>query len=348
MSKKFKFDVVIGNPPYQEEAKGTSTSDDPIYHLFMEEAYEIADRVSLITPARFLFNAGKTPTTWNKKMLNDKHLKVEYYERDSSKVFANTSIPGGVVVTYRDSNKVFGRIGQFTGFSKLETILEKVVDKNFDSICSIMYTQNKFVLEALYADYPEYKSAIGSGGKDRRFRPNIMALLDIFTDERQSVDDIKVLGLVNRSRTFRYIPKKYVEPAEWIDKYKVLISASNGASGALGEQPARLISKPELGNKHMGFTQSFIGLGAFDTLTEAEAAFKYVKSKFARVMLGVLKVTQDNPPAKWKYVPLQDFTSASDIDWSEPIHEIDQQLYNKYGLDETEIEFIESHVKEMG
>lgn len=64
-------------------------------------------------------------------------------------------------------------------------------------------------------------------------------------------------------------------------------------------------------------------------------------------MLGILKVTQDNNKGVWQYVPLQDFTSASDIDWSKSIHEIDLQLYRKYGLDEKEIEFIESHVKEM-
>ena len=74
---------------------------------------------------------------------------------------------------------------------------------------------------------------------------------------------------------------------------------------------------------------------------------KYIKTKFARVMLGVLKITQDNTSAKWKYVPLQDFTSSSDIDWSKSIHEIDLQLYKKYGLSEDEINFIETNVKEM-
>lgn len=64
-------------------------------------------------------------------------------------------------------------------------------------------------------------------------------------------------------------------------------------------------------------------------------------------MLGVLKITQDNPPEKWKYVPLQDFTSASDIDWTQSVADIDRQLYAKYGLDDEEIQFIESHVKEM-
>ena len=74
---------------------------------------------------------------------------------------------------------------------------------------------------------------------------------------------------------------------------------------------------------------------------------KYIKTKFARAMLGILKVTPDNTPKKWRYVPLQDFTAASDIDWSHSIVDIDRQLYEKYGLDENEIDFIEQHVKEM-
>ena len=76
-------------------------------------------------------------------------------------------------------------------------------------------------------------------------------------------------------------------------------------------------------------------------------AMKYIKTKFVRALLGVLKVTQDNNADKWKYVPLQDFTTSSDIDWSQSIKDIDQQLYRKYGLSDDEIEFIETHVKEM-
>lgn len=74
---------------------------------------------------------------------------------------------------------------------------------------------------------------------------------------------------------------------------------------------------------------------------------KYILSKFTRALLGVLKVTQGNKPETWSYVPLQDFSSNSDIDWSQSIPEIDQQLYRKYGLSEEEINFIETHVKEM-
>ncbi len=90
-----------------------------------------------------------------------------------------------------------------------------------------------------------------------------------------------------------------------------------------------------------------MGIGAFDTELEAQNLLRYLKTKFARAMLCTLKVTQDNNPDKWANIPLQDFTAASDIDWMKPISEIDKQLYAKYGLDEKEIAFIESNVKEM-
>jgi len=78
-----KFDVVIGNPPYQEEAQGDGTRATPIYHQFMDAAHEVGTRAVLITPARFLFNAGFTPKAWNEKMLADEHLSVAHYESDS-------------------------------------------------------------------------------------------------------------------------------------------------------------------------------------------------------------------------------------------------------------------------
>ena len=75
-----KFDYVIGNPPYQENTE--NTSDNPVYNVFMDAAYKVSDKVELITPARFLFNAGKTPKEWNLKMLNDEHFKVIKYEKN--------------------------------------------------------------------------------------------------------------------------------------------------------------------------------------------------------------------------------------------------------------------------
>ena len=103
-----------------------------------------------------------------------------------------------------------------------------------------------------------------------------------------------------------------------------------------------IIAKP-----NEAFTQTYISIGMFNKETEAINLLKYIKSKFCRTLLYVLKVTQDNLPAVWSCIPLQNFTSSSDIDWSKSIAEIDQQLYRKYGLSDEEIEFIETHVKEM-
>lgn len=104
---------------------------------------------------------------------------------------------------------------------------------------------------------------------------------------------------------------------------------------------------PSVSEPEVAATETFISIGAFDTEYEANSLLKYVSSKFSRALLGVLKITQHLTPALWKFVPIQDFTPSSDIDWSKSIHEIDLQLYRKYGLDENEINFIETHVKEM-
>lgn len=340
MGKKL-FDYVIGNPPYQEDTN--DTSDKPVYNYMLDAAYKISERAEFITPARFLFNAGKTPKQWNQKMLNDSHLTVMFYEQQSEKIFPNTDIKGGVVITYRDTNKNYGEIGTFTACSELNEILKRVTHTaDFESIEGIVYVQNKFDLYTLYLDHPEFINIIGSSGKEKRLTTAIFSQLSVFSDERTKPTDLKILGLIENKRHYRYIDPKYITPHENLNKYKVIVPKSNG-TGAIGE----VLSTPLIGEPLIGYTQSFISIGAFNTKTEAEALFKYIKSKFARTMLGILKVTQDNNKGVWQYVPLQDFTSASDIDWSKSIHEIDLQLYRKYGLDEKEIEFIESHVKEM-
>ena len=107
------------------------------------------------------------------------------------------------------------------------------------------------------------------------------------------------------------------------------------------------LSTPLIGTPLVGYTQSFIGIGKFNQKVDCQNAFKYIKSKFCRVMLGTLKVTQDNNKGTWKNVPMQDFTDKSDIDWTKSIPEIDQQLYKKYNLSDDEIAFIEKNVKEM-
>ncbi len=156
-----------------------------------------------------------------------------------------------------------------------------------------------------------------------------------------------MIGRIGSSRTYRTIYRRYVQQNEYINKYKVFLPEANG-SGAIGEViPTPLIGEPTIGKPGMGTTDTFLCVGKYDNEIEATATMKYLKTRFARALLGVKKVTQHNPKATWSLVPLQDFSSSSDIDWSKSIPEIDQQLYKKYGLDDAEIDFIESHIKEM-
>ena len=135
-----KFDVVVGNPPYQDESVGGSTSNSPIYNHFYDLAERISPQYCLISPARFLSGAGYTPKIWNNKMLNDKHLKVVFYEQKSGNVFPNTDIKGGVIVLLRDKNKVFGKIGTFTHFEELNSIsFISFVPKSFGYNISCSY-----------------------------------------------------------------------------------------------------------------------------------------------------------------------------------------------------------------
>ena len=171
----------------------------------------------------------------------------------------------------------------------------------------------------------------------------------VFTEEEPKASQenyYKILGLVEGKRAYRWIERKYMTPRypenNNIDKYKVFIPKASG-SGQFGET----LSAPVVANPGVSSTPTFISIGKFESLLEAENAAKYIRTKFVRALLGVLKITQDIVPSKWRYVPAQIFGEKSDIDWTRPIQEIDEQLYKKYGFDETEIEFIETNVKEM-
>ena len=127
-----------------------------------------------------------------------------------------------------------------------------------------------------------------------------------------------------------------------LENWKVFLPESNG-NGAIGGG----VGTPLIGEPFTGCTESFLQIGSFSKESGAQSCMKYIRTKFCRTMLSTLKVTQHNPKNTWKNVPLQDFTKKSDIDWSKSIPDIDKQLYEKYGLDKKEIDFIESRVKAM-
>ncbi|MBE8952804.1 MAG: Eco57I restriction-modification methylase domain-containing protein [Quinella sp. 1Q7] len=349
-----KFDFVISNPPYQDDTSGGNKSyAPPVYNHFMKECRKIADKVVLITPARFLFNAGGTPKKFNGEMLNDKHLKILHYEPDSKKIFRNRNvdIEGGVVVTMYDNSRTFEPIGTFTPFAELNDIHQKVVVDNpdFRPLKEIIYSQTVYRLtKKFHADNPDAVNAISKGHANDFSTVLMNRFGNLFFDAapEDGHDYVQVHGRQNNRRVCKWFRSDWVTHPAPFDKFKVLVSTANGRSN-LGNDAAQLISEPVISEPFVVNTETYITIGAFDTRAEAEACLKYVKSKFARVMLGMLKVTQHATPDKWSKVPLQDFSSNVDIDWREDISDIDAQLYRKYGLSASEVEFIERHVKEL-
>ena len=342
-----RFDFVVGNPPYQDETLGEQKNYmPPVYHLFMDSAYSISDKVELVTPARFLFDAGSTPAVWNKKMLTDKHLKILLYEPDSSKVFPNINFRGGVAVSYRDAGKDYGEIEVFTPYKELNGILKKILPiVKEHSLADIAISRTSYRLtDTMHKENPKAMSCL-TKGHPYDMATNIFDLLPFVFHTNKPNDGkeyIMVVGRENNERCYKYIRRDYVNEVSNLSKYKILLTKASG-KGEFGEGLASLI----LGFPMLANTETFLSIGNFDTESEALHLQSYIKSKFLRALLSVLKVTQDITPIKFKYVPLQDFTMSSDIDWSQSISSIDLQLYDKYELSEEERNFIETHVKEM-
>lgn len=357
-----KFDFAIGNPPYQNSTD-TYNRQEPVYPHFYDAAEEVADKYVLISPARFLFNAGLTSKEWNKKMLTDCHLKVEDYISDASSVFPNTEIKGGVAIVYRDSNKSFGAINEFIPNESLRSIASHFTRSMNDNMPSIMFggrSDLKFN-DLFLKDYPDSIQArlqvIQKKHPDvTTLAPNeeyelksstLDTLAYVFKDKKTNDEEFyRILGLSKGKRVYKWIESKYMTPRypdnNNLNYYKVMFPEANG-NGAFGET----LSAPTIAGPMETATPTFISIGQFTTIQEAENALKYLKTKFLRSLLGILKKTQHTAPSNWAYIPVQNFTSKSDINWNTSIKNIDKQLYKKYNLTDAEIDFIESNVKEM-
>lgn len=341
-----KFDVIIGNPPYQDETNGLDRNyAPPVYNLFMDQANLIGRKVLLIHPARFLFNAGSTPKKWNEKMLHDPHFSVLDYNPDSSKIFPGLSTPikGGIAITLYDRDSNHGPIEAFSPYPILNSIIKKVNSEfGFRSLSEITYSRTSFKLTPkLHQDHPDAIHKLSKGHAFDLSSNIFNRIPEVFNDE-YSKGTIEVIGREDNKRVKKYINKEYLNRPENFESYKVYLSQAFG-SGLFGEQ----ISESIIGFPEVAATETFLSIGNFSTKEEAHNLSRYIKTKFARALLGVLKVTQNGNKPVWKMIPIQNFTSSSDIDWSKSIPNIDQQLYHKYALSPEEIKFIETHVKEM-
>lgn len=248
-----KFDFIIGNPPYQEEVENNGRMN-PIYNYFMDGAFKIADEVILITPGRFLFNAGQTPKAWNRKMLSDSHFKVLNYYSNSKDIFPTADIKGGVTVSRHSQKEEFVPIETFTPFNELNSILKKVRGQETDTISSIVTSGVPYSYsDQLRLDYPE---SIELAGKSFDLRTNTLNNFEniiYFENKTDETEDwVKIFGLLNGKRAYRWIKRKYLQVPENFEFFKVFLPKSNG-SGALGE----VLSTPLIGH-----TQSFISIGS--------------------------------------------------------------------------------------
>ena len=361
--KTMNFDAIIGNPPYQVMANGDANGSDAIYNLFIDVTQSFGNNITLLHPAKFLFNSGKTPKPWNKKMLNDEHFRIIHYWPNSSELFPTIQLPGGIVISEWNRNISFGKIDTFVPFEPLKNALEKVNKKTQTRLDSIIYPAESYnFTQKLHDDNPNIAKRLSKGHMFDLKSPVLEKLPDIFLKEKPNDEYVQIYGRIDGNRDYRWIKKEYLEVPDNFEFYKVFLPDSNG-SGAIGEsESTQLIGEPFIGNPLTGATQTFLSIGKFKDKISAEKCMTYIKSKFARAILGTLKVTQHNPRTIWKNVPIQDFTKNSDIDWNKSIskidtkaqskyhldiNEIDAQLYAKYNLSADEIDFIEKNIKPM-
>ena len=339
-----KFDFIIGNPPYQENIQNEGDRANPLYDKFMTESYKLSDVVELIHPARFLFNAGQTPKEWNKKMLNDEHFKVLFYTDNSADIFPQTQIKGGIAITIRDANRVFGPIGTFSQYDQLSSIQVKVQKTNSQMLDTIVASQGLYRFsDKCFIDNPYIKEVVGKG-TGNKIVSNILTKLPelFFEDVENKTDYVKLLGKIPSGRISKYIRSEYLQQNDYTTKYKVFIPEGNG-TGKFGE----VLTSPFIGFPGEGAADTYLVCGPFNSENDANNFIKYFKTKFFRALLGVFKVTQHSPNKVWSSVPVLNFSDTSIINWNTTIADIDEQIYKYFKLEQKEIDFIETHVKEM-
>lgn len=332
--KEMKFDVIIGNPPYQEnDGGGMGTSAIPLYDKFVFQAMKLEPRyLSMIIPSRW-FSGGKGLGSFRSLMLKNQNIRhlIDFF--NAEECFPGIDISGGVcyflwerdnkgdcvVTSVRDSVQnsmtrplIENGADTFVRFNEAITIVRKIFELHEDSFIDIVSTRNVFGTIANEAILQE-----------------------------KIADTVKIYAYPKNGFILR---KNIRQNVDWIDQYKVFVSK---AYGERGNFPYLVLGKPFIGEPSSCCSESYLVVGPVESRNHAQNILSYIRTKFLRFLVLLKKNTQNAPKGVYSFVPTQNFSSTSDIDWTKPVPEIDQQLYRKYGLDDSEIAFIESMIRPM-
>lgn len=341
-----KFDVIIGNPPYQEMDGGAQASARPIYHHFVRLAKELnPDLITLIIPTRW-YVGGKGLDDFRKEMLEDIHIRELHDWLTPEDIFPNTNIRGGVCYFLWDKNynnsESLTRVVTYEKDRVIEDIVRPIKIRGVDILIrdakaipilsKIFENENIETLDRHISP----RKPFGFGGyfvNDEKFRESSQGL----------VDPIVCYG---KGMTEGYLERSEVSVRhEWIGVWKVFTPRANNIGTELNDDNLNTF----VGRPGTICTESYIVIGAELGLDEYSAnnLSKYLTTKFARYLHSLAKGSQDATAKTYRFIPLQNFTNNSDIKWSESIEEIDKQLYKKYNLSVDEMDHIESRIKEM-
>ncbi len=333
-----KFDFVIGNPPYQEETTGTSNQAKPVYHKFVEEAIKLdPECVVMITPSRW-FAGGMGLDDFRNKMLASQNISRIVDYTNAKDCFSGISISGGVNYfawkPEQTSNCVFTNITNNKEDTTERPLNEFPVLVRYNKAVDIIHK----VKELNEPTVDSLVSAISPYALSTKIRG---------TASKTKIDDV----LMHSSQGVSYIPVADVTKGlNTIDTYRVLVSQTSAehAGEPSKDGTFRVLTKTlKVMNPGEVCTHSYIFIGPLDSKESADNVVIYLRTKFARFLILQTLMSIHISRASFVFLPLQKFNANTDINWSKSVEEVNRQLYKKYGLSDEEIEFIESHVKEM-
>ena len=333
--KMLKFDAVVGNPPYQEDDGGFASSASPVYNIFVDAAIALRPRfMTLITPSRW-FVGGKGLDDFRSRLLADHHLSLLVDFPLLYEPFSNVKIRGGISYFLWDSD--------YNGPCAVTTMEGgKAVGKSdtrFLDEFDVLVRRNEAV--PILRKVCARKETTIEGGISSSKPFGLRTFFKGADSATGITDAIKLYG----NQKITWIDRSAVTTnAKWIDEWKVLMTAVQGTSSAV---ETRFLSNPIVAGPGTACTETYLVAGHFNTKSKAENLANYLRTRFARFLVSLRKATQHATRDVYAFVPLQDFTSKSDIDWSRPGPEIDAQLYAKYGITKSEQKFIESMIKPM-